>query len=454
MFHWRRSKRWSGSSGTCGVVTSLSVTTHPFAFSHAAPSRPKIPAYLKIYPELQPMNDAPLAGTLVLELASVLAGPSVGMFLAELGARVVKVEHFKAGGDVTRTWKLKTESLATDRPAYFTAVNWGKDSVGIDLSHPQGRKVVQALAQRADIVLVSYKPGDAVKLGMDPATLQATNPRLIYAALTAYGEDDPRPGFDAIIQAEAGFTYLNGHPGGDPVKMPVALMDLLAAHQLKEAILLALLRRERTGQGSVIGVSLIHAALSSLANQATNWLVGGVLPQRIGSEHPNIVPYGTIFHTADGSSIVLAVGSDTHFQRLCEVLGCAELAADPDYTTNAARVRHREALNALLAARIATHARDTLLHALATAGVPAGAVRNVEEALAAPHAQPLMIEGDGLRALRGAAFTLDGQAPRPLSAPPHLGNATRPVLHDLLGLSDTEISDLVTQGALMPDANT
>jgi crotonobetainyl-CoA:carnitine CoA-transferase CaiB-like acyl-CoA transferase len=399
------------------------------------------------------MNEAPLAGILVLELASVLAGPSVGMFLAEMGARVVKVEHFKAGGDVTRTWKLKTESPTTDRPAYFSAVNWGKASIGIDLSHPTGQQLVQNLAARADIVLVSYKPGDAVKLGMDDQTLRARHPRLIYAALTAYGEDDPRPGFDAIIQAEAGFTYMNGQPEGGPVKMPVALMDLLAAHQLKEAILLALLRRERTGQGGTISVSLIQSALASLANQATNWLVGGVIPQRIGSEHPNIVPYGTLYPTADGAAIVLAVGSDGHFRRLCEVLGCPALAADPQYATNAERVRHREALNALLAARIASHTRDPLLAALHDAGVPAGAVRDLADALAQPHAQPLLLEGDGLRALRGAAFSLDGQAPLPLSPPPSLGASTAEVLRSLLGLSEAEIQSHIAQGALMPDVH-
>jgi crotonobetainyl-CoA:carnitine CoA-transferase CaiB-like acyl-CoA transferase len=397
------------------------------------------------------MNEAPLAGILVVELASVLAGPSVGMFLAEMGARVVKVEHFKAGGDVTRTWKLKTESPSSDRSAYFSAVNWGKDSIGIDLSTPAGRQVVQDLALRADIVLASYKPGDAVKLGMDAATLRSRHPRLIYAAITAYGEDDPRSGFDAIIQAEAGFTYMNGHPESGPVKMPVALMDLLAAHQLKEAILLALLRRERTGAGSTIGVSLIAAALASLANQATNWLVGGVNPQRIGSEHPNIVPYGTLYPTADGSAIVLAVGVDGHFRKLCAALGFPALADDPRFATNADRVRHRIPLNAALSECIATYARADLLARLDAVGVPAGAVRDVADALAQPHAQPLLLEADGLRGLRSAAFQLDGQAPQPLSAPPALGSATHEVLTDLLGLSADAIQSLIAQGAVVSD---
>ena len=291
------------------------------------------------------MKDS-LKDLLVVELASVLAGPSVGMFLAELGADVIKVEHFAAGGDVTRTWKLASEAADDDRPAYFCAVNWGKRSVGVDLRHAEGRAIVHDLARKADIVVASYKPGDAAKWEVDAATLMALNPKLIYADLTAYGDDDPRVGFDAIIQAEAGFTYMNGQPESGPTKMPVALMDLLAAHQLKEGILLALLTRARTGTGTHVSTNLLAAGLASLANQAANWLVAGHVPQRMGSEHPNIVPYGTIYPTADGRAIVLAIGNDAQFAQLCAALGLPELAADPDFAHNAARVRNRAALNA------------------------------------------------------------------------------------------------------------
>ena len=315
------------------------------------------------------MKDS-LKGLLVVELASVLAGPSVGMFLAELGADVIKVEHFAAGGDVTRTWKLATESADDDRPAYFCAVNWGKRSVGVDLRHPDGRAIVHDLARKADIVVASYKPGDAAKWQVDAATLMALNPSLIYADLTAYGDDDPRVGFDAIIQAEAGYTYMNGQPESGPTKMPVALMDLLAAHQLKEGILLALLTRARTGTGTHVSTNLLAAGLASLANQAANWLVAGHVPQRMGSEHPNIVPYGTIYPTADGRAIVLAIGNDAQFAQLSVVLGLHSLAADPDYAHNAARVRNRAALNGLLATAIAARERDALLAALHAARAP------------------------------------------------------------------------------------
>lgn len=399
------------------------------------------------------MEQGILSGIKVLELASVLAGPSVGMFLAELGARVIKVEHFKAGGDVTRTWKLKSESAETDRPAYFCAVNWGKESMGIDLSTRKGQALVHRLVKHMDIVLVSYKPGDAVKLNMDAGTLRGINVRLIYAALTAYGEDDGRPGFDAIIQAEAGFTYMNGAPDGGPVKMPVALMDVLAAHQLKEGILLALLKRERTGEGSVVSASLIHTALASLVNQATNYLVGGSVPQRIGSEHPNIVPYGTIFETGDGKAVVLAVGSDGHFKRLCATIGAGELGEDARFVHNQGRVAHRRELNALLAGRIKAWERDVLLKALEAAGVPAGAVFDMAEALAQDAAGRLMIEGEGLRALRSVAFELDGVDQRVLDAPPHLGAGTVSILKEDLGLEDGEIQELYGEAIISTDGN-
>lgn len=385
------------------------------------------------------MKDA-LKDLLVIELASVLAGPSVGMFLAELGADVVKVEHFAAGGDVTRTWKLGSESLDDDRPAYFCAVNWGKMSLGVDLRLPAGRAIIHDLARKADIVVASYKPGDAAKLQVDADTLMALNPRLIYADLTAYGGDDPRVGFDAIIQAEAGYTYMNGQPDSAPTKMPVALMDLLAAHQLKEGILLALLTRGRTGQGQRVSTNLLAAGLASLANQAANWLVAGHVPQRIGSEHPNIVPYGTIYTTADGRAIVLAVGNDAQFAALCVCLGLPALAQAADYIHNADRVRNRAALNALLAAAIALRPRDVLLAELHAARVPAGPVHDMREACAQPQAQALHMAGATRQGLRTLA--LAGLEGLQLAEPPRLGADTETVLVDVLGYTPAQVAAL------------
>ncbi len=190
-------------------------------------------------------NAAPLAQLRVLELANILAGPLVGQFCAELGADVIKVEQ-PGLGDPTRGWYLATESRDSDVSAYFSCANWGKRSIAIDIATAAGRQLVQRLAEVSDVVIVGYKPGDEVKFGVDYQTLAARNSKLIYLQVTAYGSADERPGFDAIIQAESGFTYLNGEPGGGPVKMPVALIDLLAAHQLKEGLLLALLQRSQT----------------------------------------------------------------------------------------------------------------------------------------------------------------------------------------------------------------
>jgi crotonobetainyl-CoA:carnitine CoA-transferase CaiB-like acyl-CoA transferase len=225
-----------------------------------------------------------LNGLTVLELSSVLAGPSVSQFLSELGAFVVKIENKQTRGDVTRTWKLKTETNAggnnnhDDRTAYFHCCNSGKQSIAVDVTKMAGLDIVHRLVERSDIVVASYKPGDAEKLQLDYNTLRELNPSLIYACISGYGQDDSRAGYDAVIQAEAGFQYMNGSPESLPCKMPVALMDVLAAHHLKEGILVSLLHRERTGEGSFVQVSLIKAAVSSLANQATGYLIADSIP--------------------------------------------------------------------------------------------------------------------------------------------------------------------------------
>ena len=320
------------------------------------------------------MSTSPLADLLVIELASVLAGPSVGMFFAEHGARVIKVEA--PGGDVTRRWHLASEDAEDDRPAYFCAVNWGKESVVLDLRTEMGRSALHQLVAKADVVVSSFRPGHAERLGADAEALREVNPRLVVVEVTGYGPGDDRAGYDAVIQAEAGFTYLNGSSDGPPTKMPVALVDVLAAHQLKEAALVALLARERTGEGATVRVSLLGAAVASLANQAANWLTAGVSPQRLGSAHPNIAPYGTPYPTS-GGDIVLAVGTDRQFAALGAALGLDALAADPRFGTNAARVKNREALDEILVGAIASRDRDALLAELAKNGVPAGAVRDV-----------------------------------------------------------------------------
>lgn len=384
---------------------------------------------------------------LVIELASVLAGPSVGQWLAELGATVIKVEHHKRGGDVTRSWKLPTEATDDDRSAYFTAINWGKRSIGLDLRQVDGQALLHRLVRKADVVLASYKPGDAAKMRVDGKTLCGLNPRLVYADVTAYGHADPRAGYDAIIQAEAGFTYMNGTPESGPLKMPLAFMDVLAAHHLREAILLALLKRHMHGKGGHVSTSLIQAGLATLANQAANYLVADHIPQRIGSEHPNIVPYGTVYPTADGRLVVLAVGSDSHFERLCGVLGMPELASDARFQQNADRVKHRTVLHPLLEAEIKGFDRDALLEALAARKVPAGAVNNMADALSLKSAADLLLEGPELKGLRTAAISGIAQV-KGLSEPPHLCQHTEEVLATYLDMDALAIADLAKNGVV------
>jgi len=372
-------------------------------------------------------NTLPFAHLRVLELASVLAGPQVGQFFAELGAEVLKVES--PAGDVTRTWRTTAETAASvageaSVSAYFSASNWGKKSMVLDLTTAAGQAALRRLAATADVVVASYKPGDAEKLGADYASLAAENPGLIYGHLTGYGPHEGRAGYDAVLQAEAGFMHLNaGGPGQPPQKMPVALVDLLAAHQLKEGLLTALLQRERTGRGALVHVSLLDSALSALANQAATYLVTGHDPQPLGSGHPSIVPYGTVYRAANGRQLVLAVGSDGQFRQLCAALGQPAWVNDARFATNAARVAHRPALEALLTEGIAAVNDDELLAELARRAVPAGAVRTVGEALGQASAQAMLLPGAGsLRAgLRTVAFRSSEWPVVPqLSAPPAL----------------------------------
>ena len=256
----------------------------------------------------------------VVELAGVLAGPSVGLFFAELGAEVVKIENKKTGGDVTRSWKLPEEDKNSNTSAYFLSVNFLKKHLFLDLGKENDYKKCIAQIKNADVVIVNYKKGDDIKLKLNYVRLKKINPKLIYACINGFSDTDERVAYDLILQAESGFMSVNGTPESGPLKMPVALIDLIAAHLVKEAILLALLKRAKTKKGSAISVSLFDAAVSSLVNQATNWLIAKHLPQRTGSLHPNISPYGEIFQTKDNHSVTFAIGSDGQFKKLCLLL--------------------------------------------------------------------------------------------------------------------------------------
>ena len=347
----------------------------------------------------------------VIELASVLAGPAVGMFFAELGAEVIKIENKRTGGDTTRRWKLPQEDKDAAASAYFHAVNWHKRHIFMDLTQPDDRAQLIDLVKNADIVIANFKPGSAEKLGLDCHSLRDCNPRLIYASISAYGEDDLRPGFDVAIQAETGWMFMNGEPGGPPVKMPVALMDLLAAHQLKEGILVALLQRERTGEGSEVTVSLFDAGVASLANQATNWLNVGHLPQRMGSQHPNIAPYGEIFYTKDEKPLILATGTERQFRELCEIIGLPELAEDERFKTNTLRLTNRALLNEKLAPAFQKLNAGDVLERCRQLQVPVAPIRNLEEVFEIPAANSLILEeslpdGSVSKRVRTAVFNI------------------------------------------------
>ncbi len=362
----------------------------------------------------------------VIELASVLAGPGVGQFMAELGAEVIKIENPRTGGDVTRSWRVPGE-VGDDRSAYFCAVNWGKRSVALDLTNSNDQAICHRLIRTADVVIASFKPGDAEKLGMDYYTLSNLREGLIYAQITGYGADNKRTGYDAVIQAEAGFMSMNGVPGGESLKMPVALIDVLAGHHLKEAILLAIIERLETGKGKFIDISLIHAGVASLANQATNWLMAGHLPKKEGSAHPNIAPYGDVFTTSDGFELMLAVGNDRQFADLCAVLALGDLQSNPLYASNGSRVINRESLRALLEVAIGKHDANALVSTLHQRHVPSGLIRNVADVFNDEQARELVLNHGNVSGLRSYL----GENPangRELLPPPHLGEHTEVVL--------------------------
>ena len=378
----------------------------------------------------------------ILELASVLAGPSVGQFFAELGAEVIKVENIHTAGDVTRTWRVMGEQT-DDRSSYFCSVNWGKKSIAVNLNTVEGKEIIHALVKKSDVVIASYKSGDAAKLEVDYKTLSALNPSIIYGQITGYGSDNPRVGYDAAIQAEAGFMFMNGEPGGPSLKMPVALMDILAGHHLKEGILLALLNRQRSGKGELIEVSLIQAAISSLANQATNWLVAGVIPQKQGSAHPNIAPYGDIFKTADAHEILLSIGSNKQFNSLCLILGIPDTPFDSNYQTNELRVKNRTPLNSLLSKRMELLHLQFLIDAFQKSNIPYGIVNNMQEVFDIPEAKELLIRSND----RIGVQTYVGNSSRGTTShilpPPHLGEHTAEILLQTLEMPSGQVKILM-----------
>ena len=384
---------------------------------------------------------APLAGVRVLDLSRVLAGPYCSMLLADLGADVVKVER-PGSGDPTRAWG---PPFRDGESAYYLCVNRGKRSITVDLGDPAGVAVAKRLAARADIVIESFLPGGADRLGLGYAALSAARPGLVYTSIAGYAPesaDAHRPGFDFAVQAEAGGMSITGEADGPPLKVGVAIADITTGMFASIGTLAALREAERDGGSHHVQVSLFDSQLAWLANRGSDYLVAGEEPHRLGNAHPAIVPYEA-FETSDGY-VIVAIGTNEQFTRFCTAAGLPDLAGDARYATNPQRVEHRLELVARLAAAIAQRPTGDWLDVLAAANVPGGPVRTIPEAFAhAPyalveHAHPRL---GSVRTVR-SPIGLDGAYPTAVAAPPLLGQHTGEVLGEL-GYDDAERAALL-----------
>jgi crotonobetainyl-CoA:carnitine CoA-transferase CaiB-like acyl-CoA transferase len=389
---------------------------------------------------------------LILDLSRVLAGPYATQLLGDLGARVVKVEQ-PGRGDETREWG--PPFTPGGQSAYFLCANRNKESLTLDLKMPGGRAVLRDLARRADVLIENFKVGTMAALGLGYEELRAANPGLVYCALTGYGQDGPyaaRPGYDTVIQAQGGLMSFTGAEDGEPQKVGVAVVDITAGLYAAASILAALHHRARSGEGQYIDLALFDVQLSWLANVGSAYLTSGRPPGRYGNAHATIVPYQT-FRAADGH-LMVAVGNDGQFARLCATLGRPEWAADPRFATNPARVANRAALVPLIEAVIASRSAGVWEAELTAAGVPCAPVKDVPAALADPQA----VARATVREVpddRGEVVRLIAPAPR-LSAtpatiraaPPRLGQHSDAILRDLLGYDAAHVAALRDEGAV------
>ncbi len=353
------------------------------------------------------------------------------MILADLGADVIKIER-PATGDDTRHWG---PPFVGDDAAYFLALNRNKRSVTIDLSTREGANAARDLAGTADVVVENFRPGLMREFGLDFETLAALNPGLVYCSLVAFseeGERASRPGYDIIVQALSGLMSFTGHPGGEPTKVGVALLDVIAGLYAANGIQAALLGQARTGRGTKVTVSLFEASVAALVNQGANYLLGGTVPGPMGNAHPNIVPY-QLFESSD-RSFILAAGNDKLFRLTCQVIGRPEMADDRRFATNDSRVRNRAELIATMQETIRTRPAEDWLAALEEAGVPCAPIRRLDEVFASPEGAAVVQEIDdpvrGLLRLVADPIRLDGALTEPRLPPPRLGEHTGEVLDE------------------------
>jgi crotonobetainyl-CoA:carnitine CoA-transferase CaiB-like acyl-CoA transferase len=401
----------------------------------------------------------PLAGLVVVDLSTVLAGPLCTMVLGDLGAEVIKVEP--PTGDATRGWGppwVGTEEDGSRTAAYFLAVNRNKRSLRLDLRRPDGRAVLMRLLSRADVLVDNFRPGVLADMGLGEEALRERHPRLVHLAISGYGPDGPdarRPGYDFVLQGEAGLMSITGQPdddGGGPTKVGVAIADVVTGLFGAVGVLASLVVRHGAGHaGRRVDVSILESTLAVLVNQAQNAFVSGRAPGRRGNAHPNIVPYET-FPTADGE-IVVATGSERQWARLCDALGVHELRDDPRFATNGSRVEHRDTLRTLLAGRFASRGSAEWLTVLHAAEVPAGRINDVLEAFDTPQARARGLRVELEHPVLGAvdqvrsAISLDGAPGAIHRPPPLLGEHTGEILGEL-GFAAAEIGALRERGAV------
>lgn len=390
-----------------------------------------------------PSNPSALEGVKVLDLSRILAGPSATQMLADLGADVVKIEN-PDGGDDTRGWGppfIEDETGKRSEAAYFACCNRNKRSVSLNFTRAEDVQIVRDLAKKADILVENFKLDGLKKYGLDYDALKEINPRLIYCSITGFGQSGPyahRPGYDFLIQGMGGLMSITGQPdgtpGAEPVKVGVAICDLFTGLNAVSAILAALHYRNRSGEGQHIDCALLDCQVAMLANQSSNWLNCGITPQRMGNNHPSIVPY-RVFAVADGY-VIINCGNDGQFARLAEVLGMAEMAEDERFKTNEARCQNRELTDQRLAERIVSFEKDRLIALLEAANVPCGPINDIPAIFGDPHLQHRQMEVS-LSREDGASFKGVAYPPKlsktPASyhaAPPQLGAHNRDVLKE------------------------
>jgi crotonobetainyl-CoA:carnitine CoA-transferase CaiB-like acyl-CoA transferase len=393
----------------------------------------------------------PLEGLTVLDFSRVLAGPYCTMQLGDLGARVIKVEQ-PGRGDDTRAWG---PPFVSGESAYFLSVNRNKESLALDLKHPASRPVVDALLERADVLVENFRPGTMERLGLGHDALATSHPTLVYCSISGFGQSGPRsaePGYDAMMQAEAGLMSITGAADGPPFRVGVAVGDIATGMFAVQGILAALVARARTGRGQRVDVAMLDAITALLSYQASSAFATGETPARMGNRHPSIAPYDT-FAAADGE-FVLSVGNDDQFGRLARVLHQPSIAEDPRFRSNADRVAHADALRRELSVLLSQWRRAELLDALKSAGVPSAAVRTITEALADPQlaAREMIVPLDhvaaGIVRVLGTPLKLSATPASIRTAPPALGQHTDVILAGDAGLSAAEIQRLRSVGAV------